>query len=237
MFKCILFDLDDTLLMNDMETFAPPYYAALSTWMKPLIEPGLFMRALAAGISAMWNNDGSLGNNANVFNRIFFDQVGGNQRQILDAFDSFYSTEFLNLQRYTGCDPAARQVMEWVRTNDIRVVIATQPVFPLPANLARLRWADVPADEFDYELITSYDLMRASKPHRMYFEDILTSLHLTPQDCCMVGDSLETDIPARIYGFSTFWVQRNRNTPAQHVETDGKGSLEDLLIWLQDRGD
>ena len=39
MLKAILFDMDDTLLVNPMETFIPAYFRALTSYVAHLIPP------------------------------------------------------------------------------------------------------------------------------------------------------------------------------------------------------
>ncbi len=236
MLKCLLFDLDDTLLINDMDTFSTHYFAAITARMQPLIAPELFAHALAAGTKAMWKNDGSQGTNAQVFERVFFGMVECDPQDILPIFDSFYLHEFESLQVYTQRDPAARRAVEWAFGRGLQVVVATQPLFPRSANEARLRWAGVGAEEFPYALITSYDVMRASKPNPLFFKDIMAKLGLQPHECCMVGDSLDADMPAGKLGLSTFWVQRDPARLHEQADVDGRGNLDDLVNWLESGG-
>jgi FMN phosphatase YigB (HAD superfamily) len=235
-YKCLLFDLDDTLLINDMETFAPHYFKAISSRFKPICSPELFMKALNLGTIAMWNNDGAHGTNDEVFKQVFFGQIERQPDELMDIFDDFYQTGFETLHIYTQRDPVARRVVEWASAHNIQIVIATQPVFPSEAIRARLRWAGVGAEEFHYALITSYDQMRASKPHPLYFQDILDRLHLKAEECCMVGDSLDSDMPAKKLGFRTFWVRRKPVALPSNVTVDGQGNLSDLLSWLEAGG-
>ena len=233
MLKCLLFDLDDTLLVNDMDTFAPHYFEAISARFKRVCSAELFMNALSQGTMAMWKNDGSQGTNAEVFKEVFFSRIERRPEELMSIFDEFYHTGFEALHIYTQRDPAARRVIEWACAHHLRVVIATQPLFPPEAIQARLRWAGVGAEEFPYALITSYDQMRASKPHPLYFQDILDRLNLKAEECCMVGDSLEADMPAGKLGFKTFWVQRKPAPQPEKIAVDGQGDLSDLLTWLE----
>ncbi|MHB9032532.1 MAG: HAD family hydrolase [Anaerolineae bacterium] len=236
MLKCLLFDLDDTLLINDMDTFGPHYFASITARMKSLVPPDLFMRALMAGTRAMAKNDGSLGTNAQAFEDVFFGMVDRDRHEIMQAFDSFYEHEFWALQPLTQRDPAARRAVEWAFQNNLQVVIATQPMFPLRANEARLSWAGVGADEFHYAMITSFDTMRASKPHPLFFKDVLAKIKRNADECCMVGDSLEADMPARKFGLHTFWVQRDPARLAEKAAVDARGNLDDLVTWLKSGG-
>jgi FMN phosphatase YigB (HAD superfamily) len=234
--KCLLLDLDDTLLVNDMDTFAPHYFEAISARFKHICSTDLFMQALNQGTRAMMKNDGSRGTNAEVFKEIFFNRIEHEPKELMPIFDEFYRTGFEDLRIYTQCDPAARHVVEWAQAHHLQLVIATQPLFPPEAIRARMRWAGVGADEFLYAFITSYDVMRSSKPHPNYFQDILNKLNLEAEECCMVGDSLDADMPAGRLGFKTFWVQRKPAPPPENVTVDGQGNLPDLLTWLESGG-
>ncbi|MHB1355758.1 MAG: HAD family hydrolase [Anaerolineae bacterium] len=236
MLKCLLFDLDDTLLVNDMETFAPHYFEAISARFKHICSAELFMKALHQGTIAMWKNDGSHGTNEEVFKQVFFSRIEHNPDELMAIFDEFYRTGFKDLHIYTQRDPAARRVVEWAVAHQLQMVIATQPVFPPEAIRARLRWAGVGAEEFPYAMITTYDQMRATKPHPVYFQDILDRLSLKAEECCMVGDSLEADMPAGKLGFKTFWVQRRPLPQPENIRVDGQGDMSDLINWLETGG-
>ena len=52
----LLVDLDDTLLQNSMEIFAPPYYKALSTHLAAFVAPEVMLPKLLEGTNAMLKN-------------------------------------------------------------------------------------------------------------------------------------------------------------------------------------
>ena len=135
----------------------------------------------------------------------------------MPLFDDFYRREFETLESLTVPDPDARTLVELLFARGYQVAIATQPVFPREAILARLRWAGVGADEFAYSVITSYEDMRACKPHRRYFADLLEQLSRRPAECLMVGDTLEVDIPREDMGLKTFWVNRTASQPPEDI--------------------
>ena len=53
----LLVDLDDTLLQNSMEIFAPPYYKALSTHLAAFVPPEIMLPKLLEGTNAMLKNN------------------------------------------------------------------------------------------------------------------------------------------------------------------------------------
>lgn len=226
--KAVLLDLDDTLLINDMGTFVPPYFRALLAKMQGVCPPGSFIEALNAGVRAMLENDGRGPTNAEVFARTFYPRLACPREDVEPLLEDFYRREFEDLAYLTEQDPAARQLVALLQELQIKMVVATQPIFPASAILARLRWANVSADEFHYELITSYEVMSACKPRRPYFETILGRIGCRASEVLMVGDSAEMDMPAQRMGMRTFWVDRGRGERST-VTCDAQGSLADLI--------
>jgi FMN phosphatase YigB (HAD superfamily) len=234
--RALLFDLDDTLLLNDMEAFGAAYFRALATKLRPLCPPEVLQPALDEAVRAMWRNDGRNGTNAEVFAQIFFPRVGRTPEELMPLIHEFYTRDFEALRRFTAPDPEARALVSLAVERGYQLAVATQPVFPLPAILARLRWAGVGADEFPYAYISSYEEMRACKPHPHYFGTIVTALGRAPEECLMVGDSAETDLPARRYGLKTFWVRRGGQENTAEILCDAQGTLGDLGRLLETGG-
>ncbi|MCD6303103.1 MAG: HAD family hydrolase [Anaerolineae bacterium] len=229
--KALLLDLDDTLLINDMSLFMEPYFQALARHMGPIIPMEQLMPALFSGTRAMRENDGSNGTNAEVFAETFFQQVDTSPDVLLPAFQAFYRQEFQTLASLTEPDAMAAPLVERSLSEGLQIAIATQPLFPLAAIEARLAWANVGTDQYGYDLISSYEIMRACKPHRAFFAQVLEILGREPQECLMVGDSVTSDMPASRLGIKTFWVDRGRDE--SYTGADAQGSLRDLYELLE----
>ncbi|NLV74905.1 MAG: HAD family hydrolase [Chloroflexi bacterium] len=236
MIQGLLLDLDGTLLINDMDTFGRFYFKAIAKHMASLLDPDLFMSALMSSTEAMYQNDGRGGTNVEVFQAHFFELTQADPAVIMPALNEFYQTTFQDLDIYTERDPAARRLVEWAISRGLKLAVATQPLFPLEAILTRLRWAGVSADEFHYDLITSYEVMRTCKPHPLYFRHVAASLQLDVDQCCMVGDSVEADLPAGEVGMRTYWVVRDLERITDRVAANGRGTLDHLIYWLEHGG-
>lgn len=231
--RALLLDLDDTLLINDMETFAPGYFRALLHAMRAVSPPVRFMEALQTGTEAMMRNDGRDGTNEQVFMREFLPRIERRAEEMEPLFRRFYREEFDALRPLTAVDPDARRLVTLARERGYQVAIATQPIFPREAILARLRWAEVPDEEFHYDLITSFEVMHACKPHRAFFRAVLERLGRRPEECLMVGDSVGADLGAGRLGIRTFWVDRGRGESPRDVRPDARGSLADLIRLIE----
>jgi FMN phosphatase YigB (HAD superfamily) len=234
--RALLLDLDDTLLLNDADRFLSHYFRALVAKVQDVVSVGRFADALSVATRAMERNDGSNGTNAEVFTREFFRRVGRPPGELMPLFDDFYAHEFEELGVLTAVDPAARGLVEWAFEQGLQVAIATQPMFPRVAIETRLRWADVPCDEFPYHWVACYEEMHACKPHPHFFLEILEGLGRRPEECLMVGDSPDADMPARDLGLRTYLVDRGAYPDADDVPCDARGDLRHLLALLQTGG-
>ena len=228
MTKAILFDLDDTLLDNKMETFLPKYLEALTARVAHLIPPHRFVEQLMSSTKAMTRNTDPTRTNRQVFIEDFFPKVGRPLEVLMPIFDDFYAHDFGQLRICTQTKPEARVIVGEVFAQGYTVVIATSPVFPLTAIEQRLEWAEV--RDFDYALITSYENMHASKPHPAYYREILDKIGCRAEECLMVGNSFEDDIaPAMELGIRSFWVTDPRpDVTKPALQADLQGTLADF---------
>jgi len=231
-FKAILFDLDDTLLVNSMERFVPVYFQALTRWVADLIPPERLLAALMHASRAMEANDGTGPTNAEAFAAVFYPEVGYSRKELEPIFERFYAEEFPRLRSLTRCIPEARKLVEWAFARGLQVVIATNPLFPRSPIEQRLEWAGVPVSEFNYALVTSYENMHATKAHPAYYREILAYLGRRPEECLMVGDNWEWDVAqAASAGISVYWVAEPGVPQPGDVTLVGRGRLAEL--WSQ----
>jgi len=196
MLKAILFDLDDTLLVNSMETFVPAYFQALTRYVAHLIPPERLIVELLRATRAMEANDGTGPTNEEAFAAIFYPAIGYTSDEVKPLFEQFYTEEFPKLRRLTQALPEARPLVAWAFERGLQVAIATNPLFPRLPVEQRLEWAGVPATEFDYALVTTYEDMHATKAHPAYYREILDRLGRQPGECLMVGDDWTRDMDA-----------------------------------------
>ena len=230
MLKAILFDLDDTLLGNAMETFIPAYFQALTRHVAHLIPAERLIGELMRATQTMDTNDGSGPTNEETFAAAFYPAVGYDQDELRPIFEQFYVEKFPKLQPLTQTLSEARPLVEWAFEHDLQVVIATNPLFPRLAIEQRLEWAGVPVSEFNYALVTVYEDMHATKSHLAYYREIMARVGQQPDECLMVGDDWQRDIvPATRIGIPTYWIAGpGEAPPTDDARPIGQGMLADL---------
>lgn len=232
----ILFDLDDTLLGNNMDTFLQSYFPLLAAYARPIIDGDRFLPELIQATQAMINNADPGLTNRDVFWDVFCQRNGLQRDEVEPFFAEFYRSQFSQLEATTQRRPEAASIVRWCMDRGLKVVVATNPLFPLDAIEQRLAWAGVPVDAFEYDLVTGYENMHSAKPHGAYYQEILTGIGVEAGRALMVGDDWHNDIaPASRLGLYTFWVLPNgASRPDDGLEPDDQGTMTDLLRKLTD---
>ena len=203
--KAILFDLDGTLLPMDQDLFVKTYFKLLAVKLAPYgYEPKQLIDAVWAGTAAMVKNDGSC-RNEDAFWNLFTSIFGKQSLEQLPVFEDFYANEFQNVQAVCGYNPQAAEVIALVKQKNLRVALATNPIFPAIATQSRIRWAGLSPEAF--ELYTTYENSRFCKPNPAYYQDILDQMGILPEDCLMVGNDVSEDMIARELGMQVFLLR------------------------------
>jgi FMN phosphatase YigB (HAD superfamily) len=224
--KALLFDMDGTLIHNSMNTFLPPYFAALTKKLAGLVAPEVLIPQLQASTRLMMENEDPALTNAEVFAADFFAKIGVPQAQLMPLFEDFYEHEYRELSVYVSPVEGAREIVARAIALHHPVVIATAPLFPLSALKQRLAWGNLL--DLPYEFITDYATMHASKPSPAYYREIAARLGRPPEECLMIGNEVQMDIlPARRAGMKTFWITDAPELPTD-VPADWRGALADF---------
>lgn len=230
MIDAVLFDLDGTLLDIDLDRFFREYFSALGPVVAEALGDGSDARqgldAVLQGTEAMSLAHPGLTNQA-VFNARFH-ELTGVDLDLADyavPFERFYAEVFPSLRGTMGPRAGALRVVRTAFDLGLRVAIATNPIFPRAAIEERLRWAGLA--DFEFDAVTTYEVMHAAKPHAAYFLETAEMTGVVPHECLMVGDDRALDMPSSGVGMRTFYVGR---TPAPTATWSG--SLDELCELL-----
>ena len=232
--KYVFFDMDGTLLPMDAEVFARTYFKLLTKKMLPHgYEPEALINGINAGITAMQTNDGTRRNQELFWER--FAEVAGDRVYADRAlFDEFYEIDFQRISSNCGYTPEAKRTVALCRELGYRVVVATEPIFPLSAMESRLRWAGV--DPSDITFITSYETSGYCKPDLGFFRELLDRFGASPEECVMVGNDVGEDLPAEELGMKVFLLTdcliNKENADISRWEHGGFAVLQNFIRGL-----
>lgn len=223
--KAILFDLDDTLLVTNMEQFIPKYLNALGNKLKVLMEPQKLVALILESTQAMIENQNPDLLNAEVFYNHFYSKVTFSKVDFKALVEEFYEVDFPKLKIHTDTIPLIPEFISDISAHNYKLVIATNPLFPAKAIEHRIAWAGLSGVNFD--LVTTYENSHFCKPSPRYYLEILDKLNISPGEAMMVGDDFKNDIlPAESIGMKSFLInEESLNRPS--------GTIHQFFYWFR----
>ncbi|MBE6592857.1 MAG: HAD family hydrolase [Ruminococcaceae bacterium] len=230
--RAVFFDLDGTLLPMDQSVFLKEYLKRLAIFVAPHgIAPDKMVEATMSATEYMIRNDGSK-YNKEVFWENFFRLVGEERDDLVDITDEFYLGKFKEVKDHVGTNPLARDIVRAAGQKGRKVVLATNPVFPMAAQLERISWIGL--EESDFEFITSYDNSKYCKPNPDYYREICEKVGVAPEECLMIGNDERDDMKAASEaGMRCFLITDCRIMSDHFVWTGERGSFEQALHMLE----
>lgn len=224
--KAVLFDLDGTLLDNDVSLFIPKYFALLSKRFSRRISPEKFIDSLIKASNAMISPPHPSLTNEEVFWREFTKLTGMSFNELSPQIEDFYLGEYSTLKEITRPIPEARELLSSLVEKGYIIALATSPIFPEIAIRQRMKWAKI--DDLPFQVVTTYENMHSGKPCLEYYQEILKKLGIQPWQALMVGNSLQDDMVSKKVGVFTYLIHSG---PLDSLDTsliDWFGPLSDL---------
>ena len=231
MIKAVFFDLDGTLLPMDQEEFIKMYFGSLA---KKLIPHGYdndqLIAAVWNGTKTMMKNDGSCTNEEAFWNS-FCSVFGEKAKADMPLFEDYYKNEFACVKQVCGSYEKAPDVIKAVKAKGLKVVLATNPLFPKIATQNRIKWAGLKPEDFC--LYTTYEDYSYCKPSLEYYKQILTKLGLKGEECVMVGNDVTEDMVTEKLGMKTFLLTDCIiNRDSKDISVYNHGSFDELIEFI-----
>jgi FMN phosphatase YigB (HAD superfamily) len=233
MLRAVLFDLDNTLLENDLGVFIPSFLEALAPRFAHIIPPETFKRWMLRSVRQMMVDIDPRQTNREVFMRDMVLRSGYSWTVLGPLFDAFYAEDYAALEAVSRPIELAPRVIDAAIERGLKVAVATNPIFPLVAMTERIRWARLAGCPF--EVVTSYDDSHFCKPHPEFYLEVAQRLGCPPEECLMVGDDVVNDMPAVEAGMRTYLVTDHMDARKRaFYEPTFLGTLSDLHEFLSD---
>lgn len=233
-FKAVLFDLDGTLLNIDMDYFLKQYFGRMVVMAR---EQGYqnaekLVQHVYQSTEQMVMNKDPERTNQDVFEEDFYRSWSYPPQDFNPFFDYFYERGFPELRKYCRPFPGVSDMIQHLREKGYKIVISTNPVFPLTAIQQRLDWAEI--GHIDFDLVTSFENMHYCKPHIEYYEEIVNTLGLHASECLMVGNDVGEDMIAGKIGMKTFLVEDMLIDRGEKLTADWRGKLDKLYSFIRE---
>ncbi len=203
MLKAILFDVDNTLIFFDELKFYKRYLFQVSQVFADMMPFDLFQKKLLSATQALMDNHGEM-SNAEYFMNIFCKGFEGERDEIWKRFMRFYETEYDQFQTLVSVPKGVREVFFQLQNKNLKLVIASNPMWPLDVQMKRLSWAGL--GDLHFDLVTHIENMSYCKPRIEYYEEICTKVDERPESCLMVGNDPINDMIVATIGMRTFLI-------------------------------
>lgn len=126
-------------------------------------------------------------------------------RQKLERFAGrFFDSDYPFICLILHSEPHARRLLDLLHATGRHVTLATNAIFGRREIELRLKASDLYLHDFD--LVTSWDVMKSTKPHSAFFEETLKKIGGTPESTVMIGNDPFYDLPAHQLGIETLLV-------------------------------
>jgi FMN phosphatase YigB (HAD superfamily) len=230
--KAVFFDLDGTLLDVEMSGFIATYIEGLSIHFADVALRYTVRSAFREAMVAVMAGNGGFESNEKLFFAVLRQRLGIDADFFYGRLDNYCDDGLLRLQPFIRPLPLVRQILERCRDRDLKVVLATNPIFPRSIIDARLEWGGIA--DFPFDLVTSLENTRFCKPDPRYYKDLLDGFDLAAKEAIMVGNDTENDLAARAAGMKTFLVETCLIDRGNGFRPDYRGSHQELLRFLEE---
>lgn len=195
MIKAVIFDLDNTLI-----DFLKFKRVSMEEAVDAMIDAGLdISKKKALRIIYGIYNEFTM-EDSNIFQK-FLEKVNGS----IDYKILAYGINAYRKARFGVISPYPRTVSTLIKLKENGIKLAI--VSDAPKIKAWLRLTSMRIDPL-FDIVVTYDDTGEYKPSRKPFVKAIEALNLKPEDCMMVGDSIERDIEgARNIGMKTCFAK------------------------------
>ena len=229
-YKMIMFDMDGTLLPMDQNVFINGYFSLLCKKVSNKIDADDFIKAIWSGVKAMGASNGLITNKEAFWNN-FKLKTGLDEQYFEKVCDDFYANDFKKAIKFTYPNLMAKEAIKIAHEKADRVILATNPLFPIVAQITRLSFVNLDAKDFDY--ITAYEDQYYIKPDIRYYMSLLKRFDIDPNECLMIGnDEYEDAYPCQKIGIDFYLVDDHLIKSDKYPYVCKQGSFKYLLSYL-----
>ena len=225
MLKVILFDLDNTLILFNENTFYRGYIQRIEKLFADIMPADQFLERLMTATRSLVQNNGEV-TNAEYFIEVFAKGFEGRKKELWKRFMRFYETEYDQLEINPTRPDHLYETMNKIARTGLKLVLASNPLFPLNVQMKRLSWAGL--GHLPFNLVTHLENMSFCKPRIEYYREICRKIEEPPAACLMVGNDPVNDMIAACIGMKTYLTDDSKDD--YRVTEEKKKVLERLQI-------
>ncbi|MCL6595039.1 MAG: HAD family hydrolase [Firmicutes bacterium] len=192
MIRGLLLDLDNTLIQVDVDAFVERYARAVARRLMPE-DPERGMAVVAGASYRLLAERSPKERNRDRLLRALAAELGEEPRALWTRLESVAAEVLPALRPLVRPLPGAREVVAEARRRGLRLALATNPIYPRRVIVERMRWSGLGEEDVDH--VACLEASSATKPDPAYFAELAAALGLEEEECLMVGDDPDQDVP------------------------------------------
>lgn len=225
----VIFDLDGTLLPMDTDAFIALYNKELAAYFADIMAPEVVIKAIWEATKKTIMNREPI-KNLEVFKEALKEHVEDVDLFYRKIYD-FYDEVFVNISGVFSQSEEIVEAIKVLKAKGYRLMIATNPLFPMKANHTRIKWAGLSPTDFEY--ISCFEENHYCKPHLEFYQEVLSVNELNSKETLMVGNDVTEDLVAGKLGIKTYLIEdhiiHRNNEP---ILADYRGRYSNFLEFV-----
>lgn len=199
----VLLDMDGTLINQPGALFHNLFALGVLFRMRSFGSISKLIKA-AQKTKEILLSSHSFASNEEAFFETLASELNTSRLKIERFVSKFFDSDYPFICLFLHSDPFARKLVDLLHTSNRHITLATNAVFGRREIELRLKASDLYLHDFD--LVTSWDVMKTTKPHTKFFNDTLKKIGAIPERTVMIGNDPYYDLPAHTLGIQTLLV-------------------------------
>jgi len=187
-----------------MQRFIPEYLDGLAAHLGAEVEAPRFRALAHRAIFQLLERRRRDGSNRSQFLANLEELGGIVPAQFEQALSDYCADGLERLRPLIQPLEEIRTLLDLAFASGRQVVIATNPVFPREIIEARIEWGGLGG--YPFALVSDWDNSTLCKPAEGYFEDLLDTFGLQPEQALMIGNDTGHDLAAGKIGMPTLLI-------------------------------
>lgn len=207
MIKVVAFDLDGTLIDFSIKEFIKAYLKSLYKYLCGHSELAIDEKTFGYGLLQSMEDILKINNESSAYDKFYqaLENYFPFDKELMKRLVSeYYQSDFNSLKDLVVGNPYLKKVIEYLKEKNIKMIVATNPLFPHEGILARMQWGDINSKDFLF--VTFGEDFHYIKPDLNYYREIISRLKIQPEELLMVGNDVDEDMCASELGCQTYLV-------------------------------